>query len=315
MTYEESLKKNESALRNALSRADDADRIRKILEDHFSRSLLSFTQECQSDSLCASAAAMTGAARAALGLVDSAGEVTFWRRMDPSGYSASSGRKTSSGRFAKAGLRFWFFLICGILLLAVPAILSASSLKDPVRLLIVLLMAAGGGFCLFLAGIFRHAGGKSSDPDLIPRITYDSDRILRQVRQIAITIDRTLADQSLAEQSGAGRKGIGGGSAPEPGGETVPEGSIAGQEDLLTLFSSLLEAYYSQDGQYALDELASVRHYLHWHGADAVDYVPQHRDWFDFIPASEAGTLRPAIVQSDGGKLLKKGLACDRHEE
>ena len=227
--------------------------------------------------------------------------------------SAPAGRKEPAARPAKAGLRFWFFLICGILLLAVPAILSASSLKDPVRLLIVLIMAAGGGACLFFAGSFRHAKGGSSDPDLLPRVTYDTDKILRQVRQTAITIDRTLADQSLAEQSKARRKESGSGTGLP--GDHDPEGSIADQEDLLTLFSSLLEAYYSHDGQYALDELSSVRHYLHRHGAEAVDYVPQHRDWFDFIPSSEAGTLRPALVQSDGGKLLKKGLACDTHEE
>ena len=195
-----------------------------------------------------------------------------------------------------------------------PALLSASSLKDPVRLLIVLVMAAGGGVSLFFAGASRHAGGGTQNSDPVPRITYDPDKILRQVRQIAITIDRTLADQSLAEQSGSGRKKDG---DPETAlsGEYAAGNDIAGQEDLLTLFSSLLEAYYSQDGQYALDELASVRHYLHRHGADAVDYVPQHRDWFDFIPSSAAGTLRPALVQSDGGRLLKKGLACDTHEE
>ena len=79
------------------------------------------------------------------------------------------------------------------------------------------------------------------------------------------------------------------------------------------LYAGLLEALYSRDGAFALDELQEVRVFLRTRGVEPVDYTDEHRAWFDVLPAKTAGTLRPALVSD--GKVLKKGLAARGTEE
>ena len=57
-----------------------------------------------------------------------------------------------------------------------------------------------------------------------------------------------------------------------------------------------------------LDKLADVKYYLHRHDIEAVDYSEKTESYFDVMPSSRPGTLRPALVRN--GKLLKKGLAA-----
>ena len=74
------------------------------------------------------------------------------------------------------------------------------------------------------------------------------------------------------------------------------------------IFSELLEAGYSGDGEFALERLGSVKFFLHKNGIDAVEWSPENDELFDRLPAAESGTIRPALVSE--GKLLKKGLAA-----
>ena len=51
-----------------------------------------------------------------------------------------------------------------------------------------------------------------------------------------------------------------------------------------------------------------MKYYLHRHDIEAVDYSEKTESYFDVMPSSRPGTLRPALVRN--GKLLKKGLAA-----
>ena len=61
-----------------------------------------------------------------------------------------------------------------------------------------------------------------------------------------------------------------------------------------------------KDGE-AQEMIADIRFFLHNGGVEAVDLEKGREGWFEFLPASGGGTLRPALAAE--GKLLKKGLA------
>ena len=83
------------------------------------------------------------------------------------------------------------------------------------------------------------------------------------------------------------------------GGKTDPKA--------LDLFAELLESAYAAGDDAARESASAIRFYLHNAGVDVVDYAPGRENWFEFLPASGTGTMRPALASE--GKLIKKGLA------
>ncbi|MBQ6582711.1 MAG: hypothetical protein IJH77_02660, partial [Mogibacterium sp.] len=75
----------------------------------------------------------------------------------------------------------------------------------------------------------------------------------------------------------------------------------------IDLFAGLLAASYSQDPEYALEKIDEIKYYLHRQQIEVVDYSEETRQYFDLMPGTEAGTIRPALVAD--GAVLKKGLA------
>ena len=75
----------------------------------------------------------------------------------------------------------------------------------------------------------------------------------------------------------------------------------------LELFSELLETAYAAGDEGSRESASAIRFYLHNAGIDVVDYAPGQESWFEFLPATRPGTMRPALASD--GKLIKKGLA------
>ena len=73
------------------------------------------------------------------------------------------------------------------------------------------------------------------------------------------------------------------------------------------LMAALLEAAYSGDGEFALDTLQKVRHYLSAKGVEAVDCTQDTAPYFDRMPGNRSATLCPALLQ--GGTVLRRGMA------
>ena len=72
----------------------------------------------------------------------------------------------------------------------------------------------------------------------------------------------------------------------------------------------LMEAVYTQDGDYALKAAPQLVSALNGQGVEMVEYSPEHRDWFELFPGTEDGlTIRPALVKD--GKLLARGQATE----
>ena len=80
--------------------------------------------------------------------------------------------------------------------------------------------------------------------------------------------------------------------------------------DMLTPVQMLLEAVYTQDGDYALKAAPQLVSALNEQGVELVEYTPDHRDWFELFPGTEDGlTIRPALVKE--GRLLARGQATE----
>jgi hypothetical protein len=50
-----------------------------------------------------------------------------------------------------------------------------------------------------------------------------------------------------------------------------------------------------------------IKYFLHKNQIEVVDYSKDTAQYFDLMPGTKAGTIRPAMVAN--GRLLKKGLA------
>lgn len=80
--------------------------------------------------------------------------------------------------------------------------------------------------------------------------------------------------------------------------------------DVLMPVQMLMEAVYTQDGDYALKAAPQLVNALNEQGVELVEYSPEHRDWFEMFPGTEDGlTIRPALVKE--GKLLARGQATE----
>ena len=161
----------------------------------------------------------------------------------------------------------------------------------PLGLLVVSLAA------LFFAGLFlgksRHITVEKKT-ELQTEITMDGESIYQALHTAVMVMDKNLEDVRSSSEWEARRK--------ENAGEAPALAS-----DEADLYGALLEAWYSKDGDMALDRLADLKYYLHKKGIDCVDYSAEHAAWFDMMPSFKEGTLRPALTKD--GTLVKKGLA------
>ena len=315
MTFQNYINKNEELIRSSLSSADRADRVIAVLDEHLGRMLICYNEDCCDGQLRKTAAALISAVRSCLGFTDAAGEVQIWERRAGTGHaSENSTDKKPAKTTLKHILAFWLPLIFGLLLLTGSVFQMTGSVKDLTHLPLSVLFLAAGGALLFLAGRnFGPSGAVRNSPALITQMTYDSTRIIQQMKRVAMVLDHLLEDPSLAgscaeDEKEAAGKGSGSGMAGS-GDRFEKAGRISGQTDMISLFSSLLEAAWSKDGEYALDELGQLPYFLHRRGIELEQDPQSHRDWFEYVPASESGTLRPAMYDAQSGDLLKKGLA------
>ena len=303
MTFEEYYSHNEEQIRAQLNSADDGPHIRSVLDDHLGRMLIQYNESTTDPLLQESALALTSAARSCLDLTDVYGQIRIWHRSsenDGTGSGTSSWEPGRSGRFSgTARILSRIFPVLGTACLLSLTVLYAVSGASAASIPIVLILAAGGGVLLYLSGRQSAAmAGPPSAGQAVPVPSFDKDRIARTFRRILMTMDRSLEGIAGLPEAQRGQ-----GSAKVSGGD------LSDEEDLLMLFSGQLEALYSRDGAYALDELGQVRHYLHRHHIELSDDWSGHKDWFEYVPTANNGVLRPALVHTDDGKLLIKGLA------
>ena len=266
------LEEEKDAMLRAARSAATKDEAREAVSRTLERMLFAFNDAAPSEKARESASAMIGALRAALPLMDSAGEPRI-REV-----------KREKGLTVKP-------LPLALLILGCAACFAACGvmLYHDIPWPAALLPVYGG---LFIGAAGHPARMAASKTQQTVEVPTDWEQVYRTLHTAALVMDQTLDDAAAAERWEQRRKA-----------ETDP--ALRGAE--LELMSELLEALYGGDGGYALEKLAALRRYLKEKGVEAVDYDSGHAQMFDRMPGAETATLRPALVQS--GTLLRRGLA------
>lgn len=228
----------------------------------------------------------------ALPMIDAVGEARAWKK--------------EAAHVDRRGLQMGWLatlaLVAGVLLVAasVLAVVIAGRLTGALALIKTLLPAALGCAALFFAGVLamkprKPKKGAAREEDAV-RMEYlvDAEKAYHVLRGAMLLADGQLARIREANAVEAQRRA-----------EASPAGGMSGEA--LELFAQLLENAYASGDEGAGESISAIRFYLHNAQIDVADYAPGRESWFEFLPASRPGTLRPALTAN--GKLLNKGLA------
>ena len=218
-------------------------------------------------------------------LMDSAGETKVWEHE----LQGDSGKKISVPGviLVVAGL---VLCVLGVL----PALLAAGQEGFSYENLQGAGFTLGGAVLMLIAGILFGRSRVRKGKDRQIEIHIDAGKVYRSFRTAILSIDQSLEEIRAAERW----------SKREQAG-TIDGRKVATPE--IDLFAGLLAASYSQDPEYALEKIDEIKYYLHRQQIEVVDYSEETRQYFDLMPGTEAGTIRPALVAD--GAVLKKGLA------
>lgn len=263
----------------------------QTLEKAIDRVMYRYVEACGDEALGESTQQVLQAMKNTLPVMDTVGEAKIWKKQ----YDASE----------RQGLRFGplalILLMGGLVFVwaAVLGVLVASRMAGVLAFVKALLPVALGCAGLFWAGVLssRPAKKKASQADgSSERIEYlvDREKAWHCLRGAMLQADGQLARvHELDELHRQCEKGDG------------DQGGLAPQA--LELFSELLESAYAAGDDGAGESASAIRFYLHNAGIDVVDFEAGRENWFEFLPASRPGTIRPALVSQ--GKLIRKGLA------
>ena len=201
--------------------------------------------------------------------------------------NAGTAKKETEKRKVRASA-----VIC--LLLAVICALSAA-------LLVRTSFPAGIVFTA-ACGIFGFIGGLLwyGEREVRVQAGLDPEVIWRTVKKTTETMDRK-AEEFLAQTDSLVKK--------QSSSSEIAEAASLSPEDL-KLYGDLLEALYSENGDYALRQLKKLPARLRAQGVELCDYSDDTAELFELLPTKNAAsTLRPALVCR--GELLLAGRATE----
>ncbi len=241
------------------------------------------TEECRE-----AAGQMLSAVRAAVPLLMAHKEANVWER-------AKDSRSGKTGGRAGGNLPALCFLLLGCVLLGGAAFSAGGAnlravFSLPVVLILMILGILSLAFSGFLLG--RPKKGREKDKSFLVEQVVDAEKIYRTLRASMLTADQNLKE--IGQE--AARREM---KVKEAAAGALPD-------DELSLLSDLLEASMSGDSEYAFERLSDIRYYLHRHHIEVMEYTEDTARWFDRMPSTQKGTLKPALVSE--GKLLKKGI-------
>ena len=285
------LERDRESIINEIATSGKPGKSVKILENELDKLLLKHNEQCTSDRERDAAAYMTQTLRLALPLIDSFGEAKVWETRD--------GNEKASVK-SKSSIPFFLLLIGAVALAAyglLPLIAAAvSGSADQVRndLLLRGAFVIAAAVMAFFAGTMTRRSAPAARGRQQVEIRVDAAGIYRHFKAAVFSIDQSLEEVRTREMWELKQRA----------------GSIDGRPAMtpeLELFADLLEASYSGDPEYALEKIEAIKYYLHKQQIEVVDYSNDTAKYFDLMPGSRSGTIRPALVAE--GNLLKKGLA------
>ena len=282
MNTREFLEKDKDRLKTRLSAAASPEEAAVICEDTLSRILLQYNEQSPSDAVRRTASTSLAAARSALPLIGSSGEIRSYERTLPR-------ESNISGGWVPLAVGAGFSAAAGFFLTAAPAAMS------PVGLIFLIAGLAG----VFIGGLkFGKKRGFVPQKEQILEVRPDPDKIYHSLSGLLTVVDQQLEDAQYEELQEK--------EHPEPALIT----QTAVPEEELQLFSGILESAFARaDSPDAQTVISNIRFYLHKKGIDVLEYSEENSRYFNRMPSRMKGTLRPAILQ--GSTVLVKGLAGD----
>ena len=284
------LEQDKEKLLSRLSVCDTRDAAVSAMDDELKRILYRAIEASGDEALTTDVQYALATARAALPLIDVNGEIRVYERTADAGGGGAKGHfpvLLAAGAACTAGGTAAFAFL--------PA--AAAATASPFAAAAILIGAA----LLYIAG--RRTGGKhggmgksgaGAGSDRHIEASLDTERIYRNLCTILTVIDQNLEERSreltaLPDTSTA--------SSPLP-------------EDEIALLSTLLEAAYAdRESPESGGMIADIKYYLHRKGIEVVDFTSETEKHFDRMPSRGTGTLRPALITSDG-RVIRKGLSC-----
>ena len=275
ISLEALLKEEEDRLRNQL-RADDAvdqDRMQSVsrLQDAFRHALLRYNAASSGDGTRQAVADSVTAP-----VLDMA-ELLL----------SGTAKREISKRPLRAGA------VVALLLAAVCCLAAA---------LIVSRSYQAGCILMAVSAVSAYFSGRLwyGEREVKVRAGIDAELTWKTADRTAFTLDRKIDDLCLQIRQWE----------EETRREHAASGSDAIDPEQIRLMSDLLEALYSENGSYALQQLKKIRPYLRAKGIDVQDYTPEAAEAFELLPTKlTPATLRPALRQ--GEKLLLPGRATE----
>lgn len=289
------LDKDKSNLITELSSAALPEKAIKVLENETDKLVLKFNEQSGSERERETAAYLMQAVRLALPLIDSTGTTKVWEHDKDQKKAKSSSDKIS---VPSALLMFAGIILC--IYAMFPMIIAGMEASEPAttRELVIRMIAVFGGLAAgIVGGLLVRRGPVRTAKEQQVEIHVDADKLYRYYRTVILSVDQSLDEVGARERWD--KREQAGNIDGRPA--TTPE---------LDLFSDLLAASYSGDPEYALEKIEAIKYYLHRQQIEVVDYSDSTKQFFDTMPGSKAGTIRPAMVAD--GNLLKKGLASTR---
>lgn len=152
----------------------------------------------------------------------------------------------------------------------------------------------GGAFVILVAGFMLFHRRKTKLKATV-EISVDPEDIAKRLEEMVKVIDSMLEKE---KQANAVQK-------------QLIDSAI--NPDEATMFSYLMEAKLSGDGEFALEQLEEVERYLAKQDVILVNYIKGNEKYFDFLEGEETKTIRPALVRN--GQIIGKGLAQLKYGE
>ena len=291
MKMTEILEKDKENLLTEIAGAGSAEAAVPVLEKEVDKLLLMHNDAAESDAERDAAAHIMQAVRLSLPMIDSIGYTRVWER------GKNRAPEEDGGGVSLTSI---IMLLGGVVLIVyglfplVMTGLDQTRSEDMAGFIVKCASILMGMVFLYLSGSVYGRPKSRGKKEYQVEMHVDSERIFRYFRSVIISADQSLDEVRLAErQSKREQAGL------------IDGRTATGPE--LDLFSDLLAASYSGDPEYALEKIEAIKYYLHKQQIEIVDYSEDTKQYFDLMPGTKSGTIRPAMVAN--GLVLKKGLA------
>lgn len=284
------LEKDKNNLITELASAATPEKAIKVLENETDKLLLRYNEQSSSERERDTAAYIMQAVRLSLPFIDSTGTTKVWERVSKDKTPKSSAISVPAALLIIAGIVLCIF---GMLPLILDLMAGADAASQKEILTRMLSVFGGFGAALFGGVLIRRPEIKRAKEQHV-EIHVDADKVFRCYRTVILSADQSLEEVGARERWD--KREQAGNIDGRPA--TTPE---------IELFADLIAASYSGDPEYALEKIDEIKYFLHRQQIEVVDYSEKTKQFFDLMPGSQSGTIRPALIAD--GTLLKKGLA------